>query len=107
MGKKPNQYSEKLSVGFTPEQVRRLDELLRIRARKGDLQHKTDLIRAAVNLYLAHQDDLPGTRAAITRTLEGRLSGVETKLEALEAAVHKQNALLERMVAFFSKRREG
>ncbi len=93
-------YTERLSVGFTPEQMRRVEELLRVRARQGEMQHKTDLIRDALNLYLSHQDDIPGTRAAITRKLEGRLDAVEQQLQ-------RQNELLEKMVAFFRKRREA
>ena len=86
-------------MSFTAEQMRRLEELLRVRARKGEMQHKTDLIRAAVNLYLSRQDDIPGTRAAITRKLEGRMDAVEEQLQ-------RQNDLLEKMVAFFRKKRE-
>lgn len=93
-------YTERLSVGFTPEQMRRVEELLRVRARQGEMQHKTDLIRDALNLYLSHQDDIPGTRAAITRKLEGRLDAVEEQLQ-------RQNELLEKMVAFFRKRQEA
>ena len=97
--KKRDGYSERLSIGFTPEQMRRVEEVLRIRARRGEMQHKTDLIREALNLYLSHQDDIPGTRAAITRKLEGRLDAVEEQLQ-------QQNDLLEKMVAFFRKKRE-
>ncbi len=93
-------YNERLSVGFTTEQMRRIEELLRVRARQGKMQHKTDLIREAVNLYLAQQDDIPGTRAAITRQLEGRL-------DAVEAQLARQTDLLDRLVAFFSQRRQG
>jgi hypothetical protein len=93
-------YTERLSVGFTPEQMRRIEELLRVRARQGQMQHKTDLIREALNLYLAHADDIPGTRAAITRRLEGRLDAVEEQLA-------RQIDLLDRLVTFFSKRRQG
>jgi hypothetical protein len=87
-------------VGFTPEQMRRLEEILRVRARQGQMQHKADLIRDALNLYLSLQDDIPGTRAAITRKLEGRLDAVEEQLQ-------RQNDLLEKMVAFFKRRREA
>lgn len=102
MSKRKNRdgYSERLSVSFTAEQMRRLEELLRVRARQGEMQHKTDLIRDAVNLYLSHQDDIPGTRAAITRKLERRLDAVEEQLQ-------RQNDLLEKMVTFFRKRREA
>jgi hypothetical protein len=89
-----------LSIGFTPEQMRRLEEILRVRARRGEMQHKTDLIRDAVNLYLSHQDDIPGTRAAITRKLEGRLDAVEEQLQ-------RQSDLLEKMVTFFKRKREA
>ncbi|MEQ8678074.1 MAG: hypothetical protein RLP44_23070 [Aggregatilineales bacterium] len=92
-------YIERISIGFTPEQMRRIEEILRVRARTGEMQHKTDLIRDAVNLYLSHQDDIPGTRAAITRKLEGRIEAVEEQLQ-------RQNTLLEKLVAFFRKRRE-
>jgi hypothetical protein len=98
--KNRDSYSERLSVSFTPEQMRRLEEILRVRARQGEMQHKTDLIRDAVNLYLSHQDDIPGTRAAITRKLEGRLDAVEGQLQ-------RQNDLLEKLVAFFRKQREA
>ena len=102
MSKRKNRsgYTERLSVSFTMEQMRRLEELLRVRARKGEMQHKTDLIRDALSLYLSHQDDIPGTRAAITRKLEGRLDAVEVQLQ-------NQNELLEKLVAFFRKRREA
>lgn len=91
-------YTERISVGFTLEQMRRVEEILRIRARRGEMQHKTDLIRDALNLYLSHQDDIPGTRAAITRKLEGRLDAVEEQLQ-------RQNDLLDRLVAFFKRKR--
>lgn len=100
MTKRRNGYSERLSVSLTPEQMRRLEEILRVRARKGDMQHKSDLIRDALNLYLAQQDDIPGTRAAITRKLEGRLDAVETQLQ-------RQNDLLEKLMAFFRRKRDG
>ncbi|MEQ8677110.1 MAG: hypothetical protein RLP44_29700 [Aggregatilineales bacterium] len=93
-------YTERLSVGFTLEQMRRIEEILRVRARQGDMQHKTDLIRDALNLYFSHQDDIPGTRAAITRKLEGRLDAVENQLQ-------RQNDLLEKMVSFFKRKREA
>ncbi len=93
-------YSERLSVGFTPEQMRRVEEILRVRARDGKMQHKTDLIRDALNLYLSHQDDIPGTRAAITRKLEGRLDAVEVQLQ-------KQNDLLARIANYLRKKREA
>jgi hypothetical protein len=98
--KKRNGYTERLSIGFTAEQMRRIEEILRVRARQGKMQHKTDLIRDALNLYLSHQDDIPGTRAAITRKLEGRMDAVEKQLQ-------RQNDLLEKMVTFFRKRREA
>ena len=92
-------YTERLSIGFTPEQMRRVEEILRVRARQGTMQYKTDLMRDALNLYLSHQDDIPGTRAAITRRLEGRLSGVEHQLqrqtEQLTTRLSQQTSHLE------------
>lgn len=93
-------YTERLSVGFTPEQMRRIEEILRVRALRGEMQHKTDVIRDAVNLYLSHQDDIPGTRAAITRKLEGRIEAVEEQLQ-------RQNQLLEKIAGFLRKKREA
>ncbi len=98
--KRRNGYSERISVGFTPEQMRRVEEILRVRARDGKMQYKTDLIRDALNLYLSHQDDIPGTRAAITRKLEGRLDAVEVQLQ-------KQNDLLARIATYLRKKREA
>ena len=96
-GKKSG-YSERLSVSFTPEQMRRVEEILRVRARAGKMQHKTDVVRDALNLYLSHQDDIPGTRAAITRKLEGRLDAVEEQLQ-------KQNDLLAKIANYLRKKR--
>ena len=93
-------YTERLSIGFTPEQMRRIEEILRVRARTGEMQHKTDVIRDAVNLYLSHQDDIPGTRAAITRKLEGRIEAVEEQLQ-------RQNQLLEKIAGFLRRKREA
>jgi Arc/MetJ-type ribon-helix-helix transcriptional regulator len=98
--RKNDGYTERLSVGVTPEQMRRIDELLRVRARQGKMQHRTDLVREAMNLFLAQQDDIPGTRAAITRRLENRLDLIEERLQ-------QQTDLLNQMVAFFSQRRPG
>lgn len=100
-------YSERLSVGFTPEQMRRVEEILRVRARDGKMQHKTDLIRDALNLYLSHQDDIPGTRAAITRKLEGRLDAVEEQLGQQSDLLQQQNDLLARIANYLRKKREA
>jgi hypothetical protein len=91
-------YTERISVGFTLEQMRRIEEILRVRARRGEMQHKTDVVRDAVNLYLSHQDDIPGTRAAITRKLEGRIEAVEEQLQ-------QQNQLLDKISGFLRKKR--
>ena len=96
--RKSRRYSERLSFGVTPHQKRRLEELLRVRAREGKAQHLTDLLREALNLYLARQDDIPGTRAAITRRLEGRLDAVEQQLA-------RQSDQLEQLLGFFRRKR--
>jgi hypothetical protein len=97
--KKNDGYNERISVSFTMEQMRRIEEILRVRARQGKLQFKTDLIREAVNLYITKQDDIPGTRAAITRKLEGRMDAVEEQLQ-------RQNEVLGQILAFFQRRRK-
>lgn len=93
-------YTERLSFGVTPEQKRRLEELLRVRAKQGQAEHLTDLLREALNLYLAKQDDIPGTRAAITRRLEGRLDAIESQLA-------QQNTYLSRILDFFQRKRRN
>jgi hypothetical protein len=107
MKSKPKQYSERIAVGVTPEQRRRLEEILRVRARAGQMTSLAEVLRAAVNLFIAQQDDIPGTRAAITRKLEGRFETVEARLGALEAQIAEQSKLLDALVAFFRKRQEG
>ncbi|NJL57762.1 hypothetical protein HC928_23495 [bacterium] len=73
--KKSDLYTERQTVSFTPEQMRRLRELRSVRARKdGRLIHITDLVRDAVNYYLAAQEDLPGSRRAIAKALRRRLT---------------------------------
>ena len=65
MKKKTNPYSERLTVNLTPDQMRRLEEVRNVRSRKGKFISKNDLLRDAVNVYLASQEDLPGSRRAI------------------------------------------
>jgi len=86
----PNAYSERMTVNLTPEQMRRLDELRNLRARAGHFRaraghfvSKNDLLRDAVNYYLASQDDLPGSRRAIAKGIEKKVDGLEVKLDAL------------------------
>ena len=63
--KKAEMYTERQTVNLTAEQMRRLDELrLHPRAPVGKLDISNDLLREAVNHYLAAQDDLPGSRRA-------------------------------------------
>lgn len=82
--KKTDLYTERQTVSFTPEQMRRLRELRSVRARKdGRLVHITDLVRDAVNYYLAAQEDLPGSRRAIAKGVEAKIDALDEKLEAL------------------------
>lgn len=76
-------YTARVTIGFTPDQDRRLEELARVRSRKGNRVHKADLIRDAVTFYFMHQDDLPGSRKAIARSVEGRIAEVDQKLDTL------------------------
>jgi metal-responsive CopG/Arc/MetJ family transcriptional regulator len=77
------QYNERLSIGFTLDQVRRLDELARVRSRQGQTTNRTELVRDAVNFYLLHQEDLPGSRKAIARSVEGKIAQVDNKVDHL------------------------
>lgn len=99
--KKSDLYTERQTVSFTPEQMRRLRELRSVRARKdGRLIHITDLVRDAVNYYLAAQEDLPGSRRAIAK-------GVEAKIEALDEKVEKLSTNLDDFIDRVTKRRQG
>ncbi len=87
--KKTDLYTERQTVSLTPEQMRRLKELRSVRARKdGRLVHITDLIRDAVNYYLAAQEDLPGSRRAIAKGVEAKVDALDEKVEALSATLN-------------------
>lgn len=83
--KKPNPYSERMTVNLTPDQMRRLEELRRVRTRVGTFVSKNDLLRDALNYYLASQEDLPGSRRAIAKGIEGKVDALDAKVEALTA----------------------
>lgn len=78
-------YGERLSIGFTLDQLRRLEEIVRVRARKGQGLTKADLVRDALEFYLLHQEDLPGSRKAIAKSVEGKIALLEEKLEHLSS----------------------
>ncbi|MCU0466191.1 MAG: ribbon-helix-helix domain-containing protein [Anaerolineae bacterium] len=90
----------RFTVGFSPDQARRLDELHRTRRRKGDTTSRADLVREAVGFYLQHQPDVVGSRKAIAKDLEGKIDRLDAKLENLMAQF---NAFVERV----TRRREG
>lgn len=83
MKKKPNPYSERMTVNLTPNQMRRLEEIRNVRNRVGNFVSKNDLVRDAVNYYLASQEDLPGSRRAIAKGIESKVDELDAKLEAL------------------------
>jgi metal-responsive CopG/Arc/MetJ family transcriptional regulator len=78
-----SQYSERFTIGCTPDQIRRLDELVRVRSRQGQKTNRAELVRDAVNFYLLHQEDLPGSRKAIARSVEGKIAQVDRKVDHL------------------------
>ncbi len=78
-----SQYSERFTVGCTPDQIRRLDELVRVRSRQGQKTNRAELVRDALNFYLLHQEDLPGSRKAIARSVEGKIAQVDSKVDHL------------------------
>lgn len=86
--RKSDLYTERQTVSFTPDQMRRLKELRSVRARKdGNLIHITDLVRDAVNYYLAAQEDLPGSRRAIAKGVEQKVDALDEKVEAMSATL--------------------
>jgi Arc/MetJ-type ribon-helix-helix transcriptional regulator len=98
--KKPNPYSERMTVNLTPDQMRRLEELRNVRSRVGNFVSKNDLLRDAVNYYLAAQEDLPGSRRAIAK-------GIESKVEALDGKVEALTTMLSGFIERVTRRREG
>ena len=90
----------RFTVGFSPDQARRLEELHRTRRRKGETTSRADLVREAVGFYLQHQPDVVGSRKAIAKDLEGKIDQLDGKLENLLAQF---NAFVERV----TRRREG
>ena len=100
MKKKPNPYSERMTVNLTPNQMRRLEELRNVRSRVGNFVSKNDLLRDAVNYYLASQEDLPGSRRAIAK-------GIESKVDALDAKVEALTVQFTDFVNSIRRRREG
>ena len=104
---KKTPYVERLSVGLTAEMVREVERLSRYRASRGQPYHKADIGRAALQFFIDHQDNIPGTRAALTRKLEGRMDTLDSRLTQVETALTRQSELLEQLVAFFRRKREG
>ena len=100
MNKKPNPYSERMTVNLTPNQMRRLEELRNVRSRVGNFVSKNDLLRDAVNYYLASQEDLPGSRRAIAK-------GIESKVDVLDAKVEALTTQFTDFVNSIRRRREG
>jgi Arc/MetJ-type ribon-helix-helix transcriptional regulator len=100
MKKKPNPYSERMTVNLTPDQMRRLEELRNVRSRVGNFVSKNDLLRDAVNYYLASQEDLPGSRRAIAK-------GIESKVDTLDAKVEALTTMLSGFIERVTRKREG
>ncbi len=100
MKKKPNPYSERMTVNLSPNQMRRLEELRNVRSRVGNFVSKNDLLRDAVNYYLASQEDLPGSRRAIAK-------GIESKVDVLDAKVEMLTTQFTDFVNSIRRRREG
>ncbi len=100
MKKKTNLYSERMTVNLTPDQMRRLEELRNVRSRVGNFVSKNDLVRDAVNYYLASQEDLPGSRRAIAK-------GIESKIDALDAKVESLTVMLQGFIERVTRKREG
>lgn len=93
-----NQNKVRFTVGFTPEQANRLDELNRTRRRKGEITSRADLVREAVGFYLQHQPDLVGSRKAIAKDLESKIDAVDTKVEVVDTKVDALNERLTRLL---------
>jgi hypothetical protein len=100
MKKKPNPYSERLTINLTPDQMQRLEALRDTRCRKGKFVSKNDLLREAVNGYLAAQGDLRGSRQAIVRGFEGKVDALDAKIDAL-------TTMFQNFIERVTRKREG
>lgn len=100
MKKKTNPYSARMTVNLTPDQMRRLEVVRSTRARVGKFVTKNDLLRDAVNYYLAAQEDLPGSRRAIAKGIESKVDALDEKVETMAGVL---NAFIERV----TRKREG
>jgi Arc/MetJ-type ribon-helix-helix transcriptional regulator len=98
--KKQSSYSERMTVNLTRDQMRRLEELRNVRSRVGNFVSKNDLVRDAVNFYLASQEDLPGSRRAIAK-------GIEGKVDVLDAKVENLTVILQGFIERVTRKREG
>jgi predicted DNA-binding protein len=97
-------YTERLSVGFTPDQVHRLDEITRIRSRKGVPLTKADVVRDSVEFYLLHQEDLPGARKAIAKAVEGKVAQVEGKVVQIDAKLDRLDTKMSEFIRWVEAR---
>ena len=98
---KKARYTSRLSIGLTPEQVRRLDELGRVRAKKSKPHTRADLIRDAINIYLMSQVDLPGSRRAIAKNVEAKIADLDEKLDqflTIDQKVDRIGAMVQRLL---------
>jgi len=85
-------FTERLSVGITPEMDRYLEDLARDRTRKGKTVNKSDLIREAIRFYMDNQEDLNGSRRQIAKSLDAKMQTLMTALNALQTEVHALRA---------------
>ena len=97
-------FTQRLSVGVTPEMDRYLEDLARTRTRKGKPLSKADLIREAIRYYMDNQEDLSGSRRQLARSLDAKLervatglAAVETQLQILKGEVKTHNGFISTM----------
>ncbi|MHB8624621.1 MAG: hypothetical protein ACYDBJ_10685 [Aggregatilineales bacterium] len=87
-------FTERLSVGITPEMDRYLEDLATVRTRKGKPMNKSDLIREAIRTYMDTQEDLAGSRKQIAKSLDGKLQALMDAVQAMQ----EQNQALQAQV---------
>ena len=83
-------FTERLSVGITPEMDKYLEDLATVRTRRGKPMSKSDLIREAIRAYMDTQEDLTGSRKQIAKSLDGKLQAL---IESVEAVQEQNRAL--------------
>ena len=80
--------TERLTIGFTPGQVAQLDHLIEQSLQKGQQVTRSDLVRAAVEIFFLLKMDSYEVRQIYLKNLETTLIKLTQILEQLKVSDH-------------------